>query len=33
LAYELPRLAGGIATVVASLDEAMVPMADSDGWR
>ena len=31
--YALPRLAGGIATVVASLDGAMIPMADSDGWR
>ena len=31
--YELPRLAGGIATIVASLDGAMIPMADSDGWR
>jgi hypothetical protein len=31
--YQLPRLAGGIATVVASLDGAMIPMADSDGWR
>jgi len=31
--YDLPRLAGGIATVVASLDGAMIPMADSDGWR
>jgi len=31
--YELPRLAGGIATVVASLDGAMIPMVDSDGWR
>jgi hypothetical protein len=31
--YELRRLPGGIATVVASLDGAMIPMADSDGWR
>ena len=31
--YALPRLAGGIATVVASLDGAMIPMADSDAWR
>ena len=31
--YALPRLAGGIATVVASLDGAMIPMVDSDGWR
>jgi hypothetical protein len=31
--YQPPRLAGGIATVVASLDGAMIPMADSDGWR
>jgi hypothetical protein len=32
-AYDLPRLAAGIATVVVSLDGAMIPMADSDGWR
>ena len=31
--YDLPRLAGGIATVAVSLDGAMIPMADSDGWR
>jgi hypothetical protein len=31
--YEMPRLPGGIATIVASLDGAMIPMADSDGWR
>jgi hypothetical protein len=31
--YDLPRLAGGIATVVVSLDGAMIPMADSDGCR
>ena len=31
--YELPQLAGAIATVVASLDGAMIPMADSEGWR
>ena len=31
--YELPRLAGGIATVVVGLDGAMIPMADSPGYR
>jgi len=31
--YDLPRLAGGIATVVASLDGAMIPMVDSPGYR
>jgi hypothetical protein len=31
--YDLPRRAGGIAAVVVSLDGAMIPMADSDGWR
>ena len=31
--YELPRLAGGIATVVVGLDGAMIPMADSAGYR
>jgi hypothetical protein len=32
-AYDLPQLTGGIATVTVSLDGAMIPMADSDGWR
>ena len=32
-AYDLPQLTGGIATVVVSLDGAMIPMADSEGWR
>jgi hypothetical protein len=32
-AYDLPRLDAGIATVVVSLDGAMIPMADSDGYR
>ncbi|WP_296900339.1 ISKra4 family transposase [Thiohalocapsa sp.] len=31
--YELPRLTGGIATVAVSLDGAMIPMADSAGYR
>jgi hypothetical protein len=31
--YELPQLAGGIASVAVSLDGAMIPMADSDGYR
>ena len=31
--YDLPQLTGGIATVAVSLDGAMIPMADSDGWR
>ena len=31
--YELPRLAGGIATVVVGLDGAMIPMVDSAGYR
>lgn len=31
--YELPRLTGGIATVAVSLDGAMIPMADSEGYR
>jgi hypothetical protein len=31
--YELPALAEGIATVAVSLDGAMIPMADSEGYR
>jgi len=31
--YEMPALERPIATVVVSLDGAMVPMADSAGWR
>ena len=31
--YALPRLDAPIATVVVSLDGAMIPMADSDGYR
>lgn len=31
--YALPKLAGAIDTVVVSLDGAMIPMADSDGYR
>jgi hypothetical protein len=32
-AYEMPALASPIATVVVSLDGAMIPMADSEGYR
>ena len=32
-AYELPKLHASIETVVVSLDGAMIPMADSDGYR
>ncbi|MGA7980731.1 MAG: ISKra4 family transposase, partial [Chromatiaceae bacterium] len=32
-AYALPALERPIATVVVSLDGAMIPMADSDGYR
>ena len=31
--YEMPALASPIATVVVSLDGAMIPMADSEGYR
>jgi hypothetical protein len=31
--YELPKLSVPIATVVVSLDGAMIPMADSEGYR
>jgi hypothetical protein len=31
--YALPVLEAPIATVAVSLDGAMIPMADSDGWR
>jgi hypothetical protein len=31
--YELPKLNASIETVVVSLDGAMIPMADSDGYR
>jgi hypothetical protein len=31
--YALPPLAGDIATIAISLDGAMIPMADSAGWR
>lgn len=31
--YEMPALDAPIATVVVSLDGAMIPMADSAGWR
>jgi len=31
--YDLPPLAGGIATIAVSLDGAMIPMADSAGYR
>lgn len=31
--YELPRLAEAIATVVVSLDGAMIPMAEGPGYR
>ncbi len=31
--YALPALEVPIATVAVSLDGAMIPMADSDGWR
>jgi hypothetical protein len=31
--YALPALACSIATVVVSLDGAMIPMADSEGYR
>ena len=31
--YALPPLTGGIATVAVSLDGAMIPMADSAGYR
>jgi len=31
--YALPPLAGGIATIAISLGGAMIPMADSAGWR
>jgi hypothetical protein len=32
-AYEMPALASPIATVVVNLDGAMIPMADSEGYR
>jgi hypothetical protein len=31
--YEMPKLSVPIATVVVSLDGAMIPMADSEGYR
>jgi len=31
--YELPKLSASIATIVISLDGAMIPMADSEGYR
>lgn len=31
--YELPKLSASIETVVVSLDGAMIPMADSEGYR
>jgi hypothetical protein len=31
--YEMPALKSAIATVVVSLDGAMIPMADSEGYR
>jgi len=31
--YEMPKLSAGIDTVVVSLDGAMIPMADSAGYR
>ena len=31
--YALPRLAAPVATVVISLDGALIPMADSEGYR
>jgi hypothetical protein len=31
--YELPKLGASIDTVVVSLDGAMIPMADSEGYR
>jgi hypothetical protein len=32
-AYEMPALKGAIANVVVSLDGAMIPMADCEGYR
>jgi len=31
--YEMPKLAGAVQTVMVSLDGAMIPMADSEGYR
>jgi hypothetical protein len=31
--YEMPKLAGAVETVMVSLDGAMIPMADSEGYR